>query len=71
MRVLHEEQYGDGNIIETMLIGTKAEPLVSVREVPLEALYPTAGPVGQDNHLLEEEQKLVKQLKEKGMRGLN
>ena len=71
VRVLQEPQYGDGNIIETMLVGTKADPSVNVREVPLEALYPTVGPVGQDNHLLEEEQKLVKRLQESGMRGLN
>ncbi|KAH8589242.1 hypothetical protein B0O99DRAFT_637179 [Bisporella sp. PMI_857] len=70
-RVLQEPQYGDGNIVETMLVGTKAEPSVNVREVPLEALYPKVGPVGQDNHLLEEEQKLVERIKKNGMRGLN
>jgi hypothetical protein len=71
VRVLQEAQYGDGNVVETMMVGTKADPMVNVREVPLEALYPTVGPVGQDNHLLEEEHKLVKLLQEKGMRGLN
>ncbi|KAH6989378.1 hypothetical protein BKA56DRAFT_727859 [Ilyonectria sp. MPI-CAGE-AT-0026] len=68
MRVLSEPQYGDGNIIETLLVGTKDNSSINVREVPLEALYPTVGPVGQDNHLLEEEEKLTKQLQEKGMR---
>ncbi|KAH8654298.1 hypothetical protein BGZ61DRAFT_500596 [Ilyonectria robusta] len=68
MSVLKEPQYGDGNIIETLLIGSKDNSSVNVREVPLEALYPTVGPVGQDNHLLEEEEKLTKQLQEKGMR---
>lgn len=66
-RVLTEPQFGDGSIIETMMIGTKADPKVNVREVPLEALYPTVGPVGEDNHLLQEELKLMKHLQEKGM----
>ncbi|KAF4963471.1 hypothetical protein FSARC_8520 [Fusarium sarcochroum] len=67
-RVLTEPQYGDGNIVETMLIGTKDNNSVNVREVPLELLYPTAGPVGEDNHLLEEEEKLTKHLQAHGMR---
>lgn len=68
LSVLTEEKYGDGNIVETMLVGTKDNPSVNVREVPLEALYPTVGPVGQDNHLLEEEVKFTKHLQEHGMR---
>lgn len=68
MRVLREPEFGDGNIIETMLVGTKDSNSVNVREVPLHLLYPTAGPVGQDNHLLEEEEKMVKTLKKHGMR---
>lgn len=68
LRIAREPQYGDGNIVETMLVGTRDRPVVNVREIPLEALYPTVGPVGEDNHLLEEEQKLVKHLQEKGMR---
>ncbi|KPM38748.1 hypothetical protein AK830_g7799, partial [Neonectria ditissima] len=66
MRVLKDAEYGDGNIIETLLIGTKENSSVNVREVPLEALYPTVGPVGQENHLLEEEEKLTKQLQARG-----
>ncbi|KAF4997113.1 hypothetical protein FDECE_12190 [Fusarium decemcellulare] len=66
--VLTEPQYGDGSIVETMLVGTKENPSVHVREVPLTALYPTVGPVGQDNHLLEEEEKFTKHLQENGMR---
>lgn len=69
-RVIEEPQYGDGNIVETMLVGTKADPKINIREVPLEALYPTSGPVGQDNHLLVEEQKMVQKIKENGMRNL-
>ncbi|OHE98237.1 hypothetical protein CORC01_06434 [Colletotrichum orchidophilum] len=68
MRVLCEPEFGDGNVVETMLIGSKDDNSVSVREVPLHLLYPTAGPVGQDNHLLEEEIKMIKHLKENGMR---
>lgn len=68
MRVLTEPQFGDGNIVETMMVGTKEDPRINVREVPMEALYPTAGPVGEDNHLLEEEQKFVRHLQEHGMR---
>ncbi|KAF7541799.1 hypothetical protein G7054_g194 [Neopestalotiopsis clavispora] len=66
MDLLQDAKYGDGNIIEAMLVGKRGEAVVNLREVPLEALYPTAGPVGEDNHLLEEEQKFIKQLKEKG-----
>lgn len=68
LSVMTEEQYGHGDIIETMLVGTKAKSSVHVREVPVEALYPTVGPVGQENHLLEEEDKLIEKLCEKGMR---
>ena len=66
--ILTEPQYGDGNVIETMLVGSREDPSVNVREVPLEALYPTVGPVGEDNHLLEEELKFTKHLREHGMR---
>ncbi|KAL0782136.1 hypothetical protein CaCOL14_000042 [Colletotrichum acutatum] len=52
MRVLCEPEFGDGYVVETMLVGSKDDNSVSVREVPLHLLYPTAGPVGQDNHLL-------------------
>lgn len=68
LRVATEPQYGDGNLIETMLVGTRENPEVSVREVPLEALYPTAGVRGEDNHLMEEEVNFVKHLQEHGMR---
>jgi acetyl esterase/lipase len=67
-QVLTEEKYGDGNIIETMLIGNKESNSVSVREVPMEALYPTVVAEGSHDHLYEEEEKLAKQLEAKGMR---
>lgn len=68
MQVLTEPQYGDGNIVEAMMVGSKADPKVNVREVPMEGLYPTAGVLGEDNHLVEEEEKFVKQLQKHGMR---
>ncbi|KAK1633249.1 hypothetical protein BDP81DRAFT_452355 [Colletotrichum phormii] len=46
MRVLCEPEFGDGNVAETMLVGSKDDSSVSVREVPLHLLYPIAGPVG-------------------------
>lgn len=68
MRVATEPEFGDGNIIETMMVGTRDEPQVSIREVPLPLLYPTSGPVGEDNHLLEEEKNFVEHVKKHGMR---
>lgn len=68
LRVATEPEFGDGNIVETMLIGTRQSPELSVREVPLPLLYPTSGPVGEDNHLLEEEQNFVEHVKNNGMR---
>lgn len=68
MRVLTEPQYGDGNIVEAMMVGTKEDPKINVREVPMEALYPTTGTFSDKNYLVEEEVKVVKQLQEHGMR---
>lgn len=65
MEILQESKYGDGNVIEAMLVGKRGEATVNLRDVPLEALYPTAGPVGEDNHLLNEEQKFIRQLASK------
>ncbi|KAF4338408.1 15-hydroxyprostaglandin dehydrogenase [Fusarium beomiforme] len=68
-QILTEEKYGDGNIIEAILIGNKEASSVNVREVPLEALYPTAIAEGSHDGIYAEEEKLAKQLAEKGMRG--
>lgn len=68
MSVLTEPQYGDGNLIETMLIGNKDNNTVNIREVPVLALYPSVSPAGDDNHLLIEEEKFTKHLQEFGMR---
>ena len=67
-QVLTEEKYGDGNIIETMLIGNRESNSVNVREVPMEALYPTIVAEGSHDGLYEGEEKLAKQLTETGMR---
>jgi hypothetical protein len=68
MRVLQEPQYGDGNIVEIMMIGTKEEQTVNVREIGLEALYPTVGPLDQGTRAMAEELKFFGEVKEKGMR---
>ncbi|KAI8292064.1 3-beta-hydroxycholanate 3-dehydrogenase (NAD(+)) 2 [Colletotrichum sp. SAR 10_99] len=68
MRVLTEPDFGDGNIIEAMMLGNKKNSSLGVREVPMHLLYPSCG-AGEDHHLVEEEEKMVKNLKEHGMRG--
>lgn len=68
MRVLTEPQYGDGNIVEAMMVGTKEDSRINVREVPMEALYPTTATFSDKNYLVEEETKIVRQLQEQGMR---
>ncbi|KAH6880365.1 hypothetical protein B0T10DRAFT_551603 [Thelonectria olida] len=68
MRVLQEEQYGDGNIVEIMMIGSKEKQSVHVREVVLESLYPTVDPLNAGTRFTTETQKFVQNLKEKGMR---
>ncbi|RYP83098.1 hypothetical protein DL770_005439 [Monosporascus sp. CRB-9-2] len=67
MRVLREPQYGDGSIVETRLDGFDAEP--SIREVPLEALYPTGGPLQQIVNAMAAEDKVKQELQLHGMRG--
>lgn len=68
MRVLTEPEFGDGNIVEAMMLGNKKNSSLGVREVPMHLLYPSCG-AGEDHHLAEEEEKMVKSLKEHGMRG--
>lgn len=68
MRVLQEPQHGHGDIVETQLIEADGETEVDVREVPLEALYSSAGVFGQAKHAIAEQDKFVKQLGETGMR---
>ncbi|KAH7255225.1 uncharacterized protein BKA55DRAFT_736611 [Fusarium redolens] len=68
LKVLQESQYGDGNIVEIMMIGSKEEQSVHVREVSLEALYPTVGPLDMGTRAMAEELKFFETVKEKGMR---
>lgn len=68
MRVLQEPQYGDGNIVEIMMVGTKEEQSISVREVGLEALYPTVRPIDQGTRAMAEELKFFEKVSKEGMR---
>jgi len=67
MRVIQEPQYGKGDIIEINKIGSHANPEISVRDVPMEALYPTFMaelPAG----LAEAGERVAARIQEKGMR---
>ena len=68
MKLLTEEKYGNGNVLEVMMIGSKEEPQVYQREVPLEALYPTVSPMGAGTKAMEEELKFMQQVAQHGMR---
>ncbi|KAJ4123078.1 hypothetical protein NW768_010071 [Fusarium equiseti] len=68
MRVLQEPQYGDGNIMEILMVGSKEDQSVNVREITLEALYPTVSPLGAGTRAMTEELKFFEKVKEKGMR---
>lgn len=67
-QVITEPQYGDGNIVEAMMVGSKEDPRINIRDVPMEALYPTTGVLGEDNHLVEEEARFVEHLQQHGLR---
>ncbi len=67
VRALTEEQYGDGNIIEIMMVGSKEEPKISEKQVQLEALYPAMSPMGMGK-AMEEELKFMNLVATKGMR---
>ncbi|EXK38595.1 hypothetical protein FOMG_06160 [Fusarium oxysporum f. sp. melonis 26406] len=66
--VFQEPQYSDGNIVEIMMIGSKEEQSVHVREIGLDALYPTVGPLDVGTRAMAEELKFFETVKEKGMR---
>jgi hypothetical protein len=68
MKVLQEPQYGNGNIVEILMAGSPDDQSVNVREVTLEALYPTVGPLDAGTRAMAEELKFFEQVKEKGMR---
>ena len=63
MDLLVEPKYGDGSVVEVMLVEKCDDATVNIRDMPLEALYLTADVVGEDKHLLEEEEKFTQNLK--------
>lgn len=50
------------------MIGAKEDQTIHTREVVMESLYPTVGPLDQGSRAIEETEIFVKQLREKGMR---
>lgn len=65
LRVLQEPQWGNGNIVETQKIGTKDTPEISVRDVPLQAMYPS--PARPNKNYIEHKRQFVARLQERGM----
>ncbi|ETS75289.1 hypothetical protein PFICI_12233 [Pestalotiopsis fici W106-1] len=68
LKVASEPQYGDGNIIEVMMMGTREAPRLNVRHVPYDKLLPEGvGTLGDDNNIIKEEEKLWAHLPVNGM----
>jgi NAD(P)-dependent dehydrogenase (short-subunit alcohol dehydrogenase family) len=68
LKIAQDPEYGDGQIVEVMMMGTRAEPRLNVRLVPYEKLLPDGvGTLGDDNNIIKEEEKLWAHLSEKGM----
>jgi hypothetical protein len=69
MKAIQAPEYGNGNIIEVFLHGNKEKSEVSVRDVPLEALYNMGGLVSlsEGTHLISKQAEFSKQLQERGM----
>lgn len=68
MKLLTEEQYGNGNILEIMMTGSRGHPQVHQKEVQLEVLYPTASPMGAGTKAMEEELNFMRMVAQQGMR---
>ncbi|KAF4806377.1 15-hydroxyprostaglandin dehydrogenase [Colletotrichum siamense] len=68
MKLLTEEQYGNGNILEIMMAGSRDHPQVHQKEVQLEVLYPTASPMGAGTKAMEEELNFMRMVAQQGMR---
>ncbi|KAK1997313.1 hypothetical protein LX36DRAFT_681829 [Colletotrichum falcatum] len=66
--LLTEEQYGNGNALEMMMVGSKEAPVIHQKKVRLEALYPTASPMGAGTKAMGEERSFMKMVAEKGRR---
>jgi hypothetical protein len=64
--LVQKQEYGDGNIVEIMNLGTNEEPKINVRELPYELLAPPVSGFGVPTLILEEET-LWDRLKEKGL----
>ncbi|KAK8079177.1 hypothetical protein PG994_002984 [Apiospora phragmitis] len=67
LRVLVEPQWGNGSIVETQMLGDKTAPRVDVRDVQMEALYPTTFQRPND-HVIESRQNLIRRIQKSGMR---
>ncbi|KAF7532110.1 hypothetical protein G7054_g8244 [Neopestalotiopsis clavispora] len=68
VRVLVEPQWGNGSIVETQMLGDKTTSKVVVRDVQMEALYPTTF-VKPGERVIESRENLIKRIKAYGMRG--
>lgn len=68
MQVLQEPRYGTGNIVEVMMTGSKQDQKIHTRDVAMEALYPTVGPLDQGTRAMDETERFVKKLRQEGMR---
>ncbi|KAK2023300.1 NAD(P)-binding protein [Colletotrichum zoysiae] len=66
--LLTEEQYGNGNALEIMMVGSKEAPVIHQKEVQLDVLYPTASPMGAGTKAMDEELSFMKMIAEQGMR---
>ncbi|KAK1963472.1 hypothetical protein LY78DRAFT_716757 [Colletotrichum sublineola] len=66
--LLTGEQYGNGNVLEIMMAGSKEAPMIHQKELQLEALHPTVSPINAGSKALEEELSFMKMVAEKGMR---
>ncbi|KAH6654781.1 hypothetical protein BKA67DRAFT_536078 [Truncatella angustata] len=67
--ILQKPQYGDGNIVEVVLVGTVEDSRVNVREVPFERVYLNEGMEGVPDLFAGAEEALIEALKVKGMGG--
>ncbi|KAI8218811.1 hypothetical protein K4K54_010016, partial [Colletotrichum sp. SAR 10_86] len=67
MRVMQEPKYGAGSVVETQKIGTHEQSEITVRDVPLEALYPEI-PEEQKQKVIEGAQRTAGRIMQQGMR---
>lgn len=65
--IVQNPKYGDGNILETMVIGDKDNRSIHLRDVPMETLYPTVMPAEVGGQLYAEDDRVINQIKEHGL----